>query len=438
MNDDIRNKVLTEVDSLKEELISLICEAITIPSVNATLAAYTGESEKYAGYESMMSRFISDYLEKIGLEVDVFEKAPGRENAVGTYRGMDGGKSLIFNGHTDVVLPGDINTWKVTKPFEPKVIDGKIYGRGSCDMKSGLLAAVIALKAVLNSGFKPKGDVKIAAVVGEEQMEHEIGTTATIERGHTADAAIVCEPSQPYNRLGIVPACLTSALLHMVIKGRSTHGSLRAECIRPGGLGAEMGVSSIDKSILIYNGLKMLEDEWGQTKTHPLYKNGHFTINCGVITGGPEGPAAISGESTMQYTIWGAPYETENSLKTEIKEHIAATCRLDPWLREHPPEISWPLFWPSYNLPTDAPICTALAKGYEEALKEKAKFHGFCGNSDASFYNLAGIPAVSIGPGNLIVAHGPDEYVEIDEVVDAAKVYAMTIIEWNSNCSSKP
>ena len=113
-----------------------------------------------------------------------------------------------------------------------------------------------------------------------------------------------------------------------------------------------------------------------------------------------------------------------------MEDQISLFAKTDPWLREHPPEVEWLLWWPPYDVPTDAPICKAVSQAYESAIGEPVKYHGLAFVDDATFLNEAGIPAISIGPGNFLVTHAPNEYVEIDELVDAAKIYALSIVEW--------
>jgi acetylornithine deacetylase len=99
-------------------------------------------------------------------------------------------------------------------------------------------------------------------------------------------------------------------------------------------------------------------------------------------------------------------------------------------LQENPPKVEWLLWWPPYDVPADAPICKTVAAAYGAALGEAAKYYGFAAVDDAAFLNRAGIPAVSIGPGSLTVAHAPNEYVEIPELMDSAKIYALSIVDW--------
>jgi acetylornithine deacetylase len=268
-------------------------------------------------------------------------------------------------------------------------------------------------------------------VVGEEMMNTPAGTGAAIDRGYKADAAIVVEPSGPPYRLAIIPASPGVFYMRVTVKGKAVHASLRDELVRPGGLGARVGVSSIDKAMIIYEGLRKLEEEWGQTKKHPMYSRpGHFTLHPGVITGGPSGAFVISDESRIEYSIWHAPHDPEEQVKKEVEAQIARFAQTDPWLKENPPKIEWLLWWPPYDVPADAPICKTAAAAYEETLGEPAKYYGFAAVDDAAFLNRAGIPAISIGPGSLAVAHAANEYVEIAELVDAAKIYALSIVDW--------
>lgn len=424
----IQDDILSTVNSLEKELINLCCNMVRIPSVNPT---YTGEIyERWIGGETKVAEFLKPQFENIGLETDIWEEEKGRANLVGLCQGRGNGKSLIFNGHIDVVPPGDAEAWTKTTPWSGEVSDGKIWGRGSCDNKSGNAAAFIAMKAVLKAGYKPKGDVLIECVSGEEMMNTQVGTGATIKRGYKADAAIVVEQTCYPQRLGLHPT--SPGLFYMVvkIKGKATHSSLRSELIRAGGKGSEIGVSSIDKTMVIYEGLRKLEEQWGQTKIHPLFSPGHFVIHPGVITGGPSGPFVISNESRIEYAIWHAPQDSEEEVKREIEDQIALFTQTDPWLRENPPEVQWKLWWPPYDVPSDAPICSSVARSYEAVMGEPVKYSGFIAVDDATFLNRAGIPTINIGPGDVRNAHAANEYVDIAEVLDAAKIYALSIADW--------
>ncbi len=426
---NVKHDVLAAVDDLRDELVRLASDMIQIPSVNPTYPGVV--REEAIGGESRVNRLLEPVMDEIGLETDLWEAEEGRANLVGLCKGTGGGRSLIFNGHVDVVPPGPEDLWTEVSPWSGRVTNGRIYGRGATDMKAGDAAAIIAVKALLEAGYKPKGDVIIECVVGEEMMNTEAGTGATVARGYKADAAIVVEPSAPPYRLGIATASPGVLAPKVTIKGKPAHTCMRDELVRAGGRGAEVAVSAVDKGLIIYQGLAKLEEEWGQTKSHPAFtRPGHFTLCLATFMGG-SGIAYIPGECVMEYVVWHAPQDSPELVKKEVEEQIARFAQTDPWLRENPPGVDWGTFWwPPYDVPVDAPICTAVATAYDAVLGEPAGFYGFAAVDDAAFLNQAGIPTITLGPGHLQVAHAPNEYVEIEEVVDAAKIYALSIVEW--------
>ena len=281
-----------------------------------------------------------------------------------TIKGAGGGRSLIFNGHIDTVPTGRHEDWKFQNPFSGRIENNNIYGRGACDMKGGLVAQAMAVTAMHRAGVKLKGDLILESVVGEEVMDHEAGTTATVRRGYTADAAIVSEPSASGDKpLAVVP--VSPGLLWMAVTcvGKASHASNRAETIRAGGPGSAVGVNAVDKGNFIFNSLLKLEQEWGLTKRHHLFNPGHFVLHPGVITGGPHGvmvPFIISEFCTIEYAIWYHPDEDVEDVKREVEEHIRHAAAMDEWLRDNPPEVEWKLHWPPFNIKEDDPIVRTM------------------------------------------------------------------------------
>jgi len=427
----VRDDITKAVDDLQDELIDLLVSMIQIPSVNPTMP--NTDPDLYPCGESKVAEYLAPIMSDMGLEVDLFAEVEGRSNICGVLKGSGGGKSLIFNGHMDVVPPGPIADWTIAGPWSGEIIDGKIYGRGAADMKSGNAAAIIGLKAVLAAGYQPKGDVLLQNVVGEENMETSAGTGAFLKRGYTADAAIVVESSSFPQSLSICTAQANNQVFIVTVKGKTLHCALRGETIRAGGYGSQMGVNSIDKAMVIYNGLKRLEDEWGRTKSHELWtRPGYFSIYPTVFNGGrPEdGPTLMSAETTMCYTASTPPDEPTAQTRKEVEEVIHLLCQTDDWLRENPPEVEWPLIWPGWETGSDAPISRAVHNAYEKSFNKQPNYYGFWSASDATFLNQAGIPTICFGPGSVQHAHAANEQVDIEELVNAAKVYAMSIVEW--------
>jgi len=433
MIDQARTDVLRIVEGLTDELVQLVCETVRIPSVPPMTAGFgSSDTAGEDSGETEVNRALKPVMESCGLETDMWEVAKGRANLVGIRRGKGKGRSLLINGHVDVVPPGDTDKWTVAGPWSGAVINGRIYGRGSTDMKGGIAAAVFAIKALLKAGHEPKGDVFIHSVVGEEHMETYAGTGAALERGYRADAAIVAEASGPPHRFSINTASPGLVVMQVRVRGKAAHISMRDELVRAGGSGSRAGVSAIDKAFLVHQALCKLEEEWGQTKTHPAFtRPGHFTLFPTVINGGDIEAACIPAECSMMYMIWYPPSDTPESIAAEIQEHVSRFAQTDPWLRENPPDVFVPLFsWPPFETSQEEPICQAAAVASEAVFNRPAVLYGAAYTSDASFIRQAGIPTIVMGPGSIELAHGFNEYVEIQDLVDAAKLYALTILEW--------
>lgn len=300
-------------------------------------------------------------------------------------------------------------------------------------MKAGLMAAVFALVALDELGVDLGGDVILQAVVGEESMEHELGTTACVERGYRGDAAIVAEASAPPERLGVVVA--TPGVMRFVvsIEGRRTHPALRGATIHPGGGGSEVGVNAIDKAFLVYEALRRREEEWGLTKAHDLFAPGQFVVQPCVVVGSPRGqldPFFIPDHATLDYIVIHHPEDDGAAVRAEIEDVVATVAHLDGWLRAHPPTIEWKSHWAPSLVDPGHPIVAAMCQAHRLATGEEPRVVGWGAVHDGTFLNQQGVPAISYGPGSLRQAHATDESIPIAEVVAACKAYAMLAAQW--------
>ncbi|MDA4131264.1 MAG: ArgE/DapE family deacylase, partial [Thaumarchaeota archaeon] len=367
-------------------------------------------------------------------KIDLFEKARGRKNLVGSLDGKGNGRSLMLTGHMDTVPFGKLDKWEDKDPLSGEVRDGKLYGRGSCDMKSGIACMSKAVEAIQKSGMNLQGKIIFASVVGEETFDHALGTSAVIERGYKAHAAILTEPTS----LNVQPVSTGVLLLRISIEGKTTHATARDLMIRAGGLGDEIGVNAIEKGVKVIELLQDLEEQWGITKRHPLFAPGHFTIHPGVIDGAPHGHryvAVVPDYCTIDYAIMWNPSESQEAIQNEIEDYVMKGSQLDTWLSKHPPQFEWIGFWPAGEISPEHPICRSLSRGYEKVLNSKPKINGFPAPVDAPFLDQAGIPTVIFGPGNLPQAHAENEYIEVEQLIRATKILALSVMDW---CGIEP
>ena len=247
-------KILDEIDANREKAIKFLQEMVAIPSVT--------------GDEGKIQAFLANYMKKIGLEVDMWEsnweelkKHPGytpvdrgyegRPNIVATWKGTGGGRSLLFNGHTDVIPVGNGEGWS-DNPWSASIKEGRIYGRGSCDMKSGVASHILAVEFLKSAGIRLKGDVLIDVVIDEEVSGH--GTLDTVIRGYTADAGISGETSG----LAVQPACIGRIWFEIEIQGKPAGIQRRYQ-----------GVSGVELGYKITKAVEALEAKRVATVKHP-------------------------------------------------------------------------------------------------------------------------------------------------------------------------
>ena len=434
---DRQREIVESIEEMRNDIVETVSRLVKIRSVNP---GYPGTNyDEELGGETEANKFLSEFYRQMDLEVDLWEEDKGRTNLVGIWKGAGGGRSLIHNGHIDTVPLGRIDAWESGDPLSGKVEGGKIYGRGSCDMKGPVVAQMFAIQALQRVGVQLAGDVILSSTVGEENMDSaRIGAGSMVKRGYSADAAVVSEPSGPPYSLAAVPTSPGLWWVTVTVKGKASHAATRGETIRAGGLGAEVAVNAIDKGVLLINAIRALEDEWGLEKKHPLFKPGHFTLLPGVISGGPHGvhvPFFISDYCTIEYCIWHHPDEDAECVKEEFSKHVYHATQMDPWLRKNPPKLDWKVHWPPFSIDVEHPICQAVMKAHEQAavgtkFEGPTKLAGFYAVCDAAFLQRDGVPAIVYGPGSLLAAHAPDEHVEIEELITATKTYALLTLDW--------
>jgi len=343
-----------------------------------------------------------------------------RREAVGvtaTLAGDGTGPTLLLNGHTDVVPPGDVDAWS-GDPFEPRrmAVDGDecIVARGSCDMKAGVAAMWAAVRAVKASGIPLRGNVIMAAVSGEE--DGGLGTFALLRHGVTADMCVITEPTE----LDIIPANGGALTFRLTVRGLAKHASRRTE-----------GVSVIEKFMPIMTALQEIEIR-RNANVDPLMRRWAlaYPLSIGTIQAG-DWPSSVPDLLTAEGRLGVALGETAQSAREELEAAIAQACAQDPWLADHPVEVTW---WggqfASGRTPADSPIIPATRQAHRTIAGTDLEVYGGPYGSDLRLlWGLGGIPTVQYGPGGANAAHGPDEWVAIEEIRTSARVLAQLIVD---------
>ena len=336
-----------------------------------------------------------------------------RLNAVAQFRGTGEGPTLVLNGHIDTVTPGDERRWS-HPPYDARVVDGRLYGRGAADMKGGLVAILGALRAIREAGLRLKGSVCVHSVIGEE--DSGLGTFAALHRGHRGDAAIVCEPT----RLAVAPAQAGVSVFRITVEGRAAHASVRAE-----------GVSAFERFGPIYDGLLALETRRNRTLRHPLFEKQAlpWALNVGTVQAG-SWPAIVPEQLVAEGRIGVAIGESIEAARREMETVVRETAARDEWLAVHPPTVEWVgLTCRPAETPREHPIVRELASAVEAVTGRPPELTGAPYGSDLRlFTNDFGMPGVLFGPGDIRVAHFTDEFVPLAEVEAAALALALTTV----------
>jgi len=418
MSAELRRKVLEKINERREASIAFLQKIIAIPSVT--------------GDEARIQKFLADYMTQLGLAVDAWEtdweqlkKHPayrtvergyeGRPNIVATLKGTGGGRSLLLNGHTDVIPVGDGKGWS-DDPWSAKIKGGRIYGRGSCDMKSGVASHVMAVESILAAGGRPRGDVHINVVVDEEVSGH--GTLDTVIRGYKADAGISGETSG----LAVQPACIGRIWFEIEIHGKPAGIQKRYE-----------GISGIELGNKIVKAVADLEAKRVATVTHPLYPNALDTLPCmiGSFSAGNY-PSAFPANCLLKGSIGTVPGEDHEGVKQSLVQQIARAAVGDPWMKLHPPRVRFVGYdAEASEIPRNHPIVETVCRSYREITGRDPEISGRQGAADTRFLNrYADTPTVIFGPGSTAVMHADDEYVSIEDYMTAIKVMALSICDW--------
>ncbi|OGP96552.1 MAG: hypothetical protein A2157_12885 [Deltaproteobacteria bacterium RBG_16_47_11] len=380
----------------RKELIDLTIQLVQTPTENPP------------GNERGAARLLKPFLSKMGFKIKTVLSPKGRWNLLAEKRWGKGGRRLIFNGHLDVVPAGNASQWKYP-PFQAKRYKGKIYGRGSSDMKSGIASFVHALSTIERSKIPlHQGAVILHLVSDEESHGHQGMGFLTQREGIQGDAALVGEPTD----LQPVIAQKGALWLRIFTIGKSAHGS------KP-----HLGVNAVEKMMKLIERFHFIRLE----KEHPLL--GKATLSIGTIQGGTKVNVVPEG-CNIEVDRRMLPGEKKEEVLGEIKEILDSLQSQDPFFQYRMEEID---FAEPSEVDPDEEIVKIGVEAIQNVMGRKPMLRGFSGFTDSRFYiNQCHIPTLIFGPGGVDQSHTMDESVEVDALVHAAHIYAMILVDYLS------
>jgi acetylornithine deacetylase len=387
--------------------------------------------DSLGGQESPAQEWMAARLRQMGLAVDLwpldlaalrqhpaFSMEVPRERGLGVVGtlGEGAGPTLILNGHIDVVPVGDLAQW-TAPPFQATLRNDRVIGRGACDMKGGLAAALAALRALMAVGAPLAGRVALHSVIAEE--DGGAGTLATLLRGHTGRGALSMEPTE----LMLAPAHAGALSFRIVVPGRAAHGCVREE-----------GVSALERFHPVHEALLALEAQRNQRHRQPLFERYRlpYALSIGRVSAG-DWPSSVPDLLVCEGRYGIAPGEDPAAARREFEQAVTAGAANAVQL-EHPVRVEWwgGQFLPAQTAP-DATIVTTTHAAIADVTGTAPRVEGMTYGADMRLLvNEGGIPTVLFGPGNVRHAHRPDESVAIGDLMTVARVIAVTALRFCS------
>ena len=407
------------IDQHKDDMISFLQTILRIPSVT--------------GSEAAIQEFLAQYANSMGATVDKFVPSleelrthpafvnselpyENRPNVVATIPGSGNGKSLLFNGHVDVIPEGAEENW-LHGCWSGDIEDGKIYGRGASDMKSGIAAMTMAVKALQECGIKLKGDVILEYVMDEELTGN--GTLACVMKGYKADGCICCETSS----MCVQPGSIGRIWFNIRVKGKAAGIQQRYN-----------GINAIDLGYIVTKAVSEFEKVRLAKIKHPLYPDIISSIPCmiGQFESGSYA-SAFPDSCLLKGSMATVPGENSSEVKNEFVQFIKETCAKESsWLAQNPPEVIFTgYFAEPAETPVDAPIVTALKDEFTQVMKKEPVISGRQGAADIRHLNQYGnTPSVIFGPGLTEQMYANNEWVYVEDYLNAIKILSRTIMRW--------
>jgi acetylornithine deacetylase len=408
-------KALAFVD--ERELVRDLVALVGVPSVSGSAA------------ESELQHLLAKQLSHLDLQLDLWPLEldeltadpdfPGWEVARTESWGLVAATAttdvpgLVLQGHVDVVPPGDRARWS-GDPFVPRLEGRRVHGRGTVDMKGGVVANLAALRAVKEAGIPLRRPVALHLVVGEE--DGGLGAFATLRRGHSGAACVITEPTSGR----IVTANAGALTFELTVPGLATHAST-----------AYAGVSAFEAFLPVHRALAELQDCRNRSvdplmAEHPVA----YPLSVGRVTCG-DWASSVPDLLVAEGRLGVALDEDPAGARAELEEAVATASASDPWLRDHPPTVRWSggQFASGRYDGDDGALLETVAAAHADVTRgPRPRQRGAAYGSDLRLYAGAGIPTLHYGPGDVRLAHGPDESVAVEELVTVTESLVLTIL----------
>jgi acetylornithine deacetylase len=432
-------RVCDAIATRRDELVELASALIGFD----TTARGPGDPPRQ---EAELQRYLAERLQQtVAAEIDLWEPDAealrgmplvppgldfnGRPQLIARKRGKrENGRSLVLNGHIDVVSAEPREQWS-SDPFRAAIRESNLYGRGACDMKGGIAAAVLAAETLVAEHIHLAGDLTIATNTDEESSG--AGGTALTERGLSADAAIVTEPTN----FRVWIACRGSEYCVIRVPGRPGHAEVRQPDWREGG-----AVNAIEKATVVLDAIRALRQSWAHEPTleHP-YLSPPDLLPTMASSG--EWPVTYPASCELTVAVMYLPAQADETgwganVRDEVEAWIRRESAKDDWLAEHPPTFEW---WPNAVMPLELQHSEPIVSVMQEATADVGK-PGALGGLDswydgATLTHLAGIPAIGYGPpgfdpNGVSIAHMVDEYVPVDGLIACAQALAVAAMRY--------
>ena len=334
-----------------------------------------------------------------------------RYNVYAQFNGEKPGKTLMFNGHIDVMPADEVEEW-TTPPFSPTIRDGKLYGRGTADMKGGLMAATMAVQLLQDAGIPFSGSVKITSVCDEEGGGN--GSMQAIMSGQRADGVVVCEGTSDE----LILAHMGFVFFRVKFAGKACHSGAK-----------QNGVSAIEKAIKVIQALNEKEHEWLLHYKHPLLPAPN--LNVGLIHGGTAG-STVAEDCMFEVCVHYLPNQmSHNQVVKEFQEVVERVAKSDAWLEEHLPEIKITQAGGGFEMEEHSTFVDSFKRAYAEARGKDVKVVGSPAGCDSRLWrNIAECPTIQFGPGNLAQCHAVDEWLDLEAYLQSILIYAELILDF--------